>query len=216
MTPTAATRPLVVLDCDSTTIQDEVIELIAEAAGTRELVAEVTERAMRGELDFAQSLRERVATLAGTPESVFEETYRRVRPTPGIHELVAAVHERDGRVGVVSGGFHEVLDPLAVDLGIDLWRANRLEVADGALTGRVLGAIVDAEAKAAALREWAEAERIPLSATVAIGDGANDLRMMEVAALGVAFNAKPIVRERADVSIEDDLSLAIPLLDRLR
>ncbi|MBL5973431.1 MAG: phosphoserine phosphatase SerB [Candidatus Leucobacter sulfamidivorax] len=216
MTPTAATRPLVVLDCDSTTIQDEVIELIAEAAGTRELVAEVTERAMRGELDFAQSLRERVATLAGTPESVFEETYRRVRPTPGIHELVAAVHARDGRVGVVSGGFHEVLDPLAVDLGIDLWRANRLEVADGALTGRVLGAIVDAEAKAAALREWAEAERIPLSATVAIGDGANDLRMMEVAALGVAFNAKPIVRERADVSIEDDLSLAIPLLDRLR
>lgn len=216
MTPTAATRPLVVLDCDSTTIQDEVIELIAEAAGTRELVAEVTERAMRGELDFAQSLRERVATLAGTPESVFEETYRRVRPTPGIHELVAAVHERGGRVGVVSGGFHEVLDPLAVDLGIDLWRANRLEVADGALTGRVLGAIVDAEAKAAALREWAEAERIPLSATVAIGDGANDLRMMEVAALGVAFNAKPIVRERADVSIEDDLALAIPLLDRLR
>ncbi len=216
MTPTAATRPLVVLDCDSTTIQDEVIELIAEAAGTHELVAEVTERAMRGELDFAQSLRERVATLAGTPESVFEETYRRVRPTPGIHELVAAVHARDGRVGVVSGGFHEVLDPLAVDLGIDLWRANRLEVADGALTGRVLGAIVDAEAKAAALREWAEAERIPLSATVAIGDGANDLRMMEVAALGVAFNAKPIVRERADVSIEDDLSLAIPLLDRLR
>lgn len=216
MTPTAATRPLVVLDCDSTTIQDEVIELIAEAAGTRELVAEVTERAMRGELDFAQSLRERVAMLAGTPESVFEETYRRVRPTPGIHELVAAVHARDGRVGVVSGGFHEVLDPLAVDLGIDLWRANRLEVADGALTGRVLGAIVDAEAKAAALREWAEAERIPLSATVAIGDGANDLRMMEVAALGVAFNAKPIVRERADVSIEDDLSLAIPLLDRLR
>lgn len=216
MTPTAATRPLVVLDCDSTTIQDEVIELIAEAAGTRELVAEVTERAMRGELDFAQSLRERVAMLAGTPESVFEETYRRVRPTPGIHELVAAVHARDGRVGVVSGGFHEVLDPLAVDLGIDLWRANRLEVADGALTGRVLGAIVDAEAKAAALREWAEAERIPLSATVAIGDGANDLRRMEVAALGVAFNAKPIVRERADVSIEDDLSLAIPLLDRLR
>jgi len=216
MTPTAATRPLVVLDCDSTTIQDEVIELIAEAAGTRELVAEVTERAMRGELDFAQSLRERVATLAGTPESVFEETYRRVRPTPGIHELVAAVHERGGRVGVVSGGFHEVLDPLAADLGIDLWRANRLEVADGALTGRVLGAIVDAEAKAAALREWAEAERIPLSATVAIGDGANDLRMMEVAALGVAFNAKPIVRERADVSIEDDLALAIPLLDRLR
>ncbi len=208
-------RPLIVLDCDSTTIQDEVIELIADAAGTRELVAEVTERAMRGELDFAESLRERVATLAGTPESVFEETYRRVRPTPGIHELVAAVHERGGRVGVVSGGFHEVLDPLAADLGIDLWRANRLEVEHGVLTGRVLGAIVDAEAKARALAEWAEAEGIPLSATMAIGDGANDLEMMALAALGVAFNAKPIVRERADVSIEDDLARAIPLLDRL-
>lgn len=208
-------RPLVVLDCDSTTIQDEVIELIAEAAGTRELVAEVTERAMRGELDFAESLRERVATLAGTPESVFEQTYRRVRPTPGIHELVAEVHARGGKVGVVSGGFHEVLDPLAVDLRLDFWRANRLEVVDGRLTGRVLGAIVDADAKAAALAEWAAAEGIPLSATAAIGDGANDLRMMDVAALGVAFNAKPIVREHADVAIEHDLQLAIPLLDRL-
>ncbi|MGD9606336.1 MAG: phosphoserine phosphatase SerB [Leucobacter sp.] len=215
MTVSPAVRPLVVLDCDSTTIQDEVIELLADAAGTREMVAEVTERAMRGELDFAESLRERVATLAGTPESVFEQAYRRVRPTQGIHELVAAVHERGGVVGVVSGGFHEVLDPLAGDLDLDLWRANRLEVADGVLTGRVLGSIVDADAKAEALREWADAEGIPLAATVAIGDGANDLKMMEVAALSVAFNAKPIVRERADVSIEFDLGLVIPLLDRL-
>lgn len=215
MSLSPAARPLVVLDCDSTTIQDEVIELLADAAGTRELVAEVTERAMRGELDFVQSLRERVATLAGTPESVFEETYRRVRPTPGIHELVAAVHGRGGTVAVVSGGFHEVLDPLAGDLDLDLWRANRLEVADGVLTGRVLGSIVDADAKAEALREWADAEGIPLTSTVAIGDGANDLKMMEVAALSVAFNAKPIVRERADVSIEFDLGLVIPLLDRL-
>ncbi|WP_053384076.1 phosphoserine phosphatase SerB [Leucobacter celer] len=207
--------PLVVLDCDSTTIQDEVIELLAEAAGSREQVAEVTERAMRGELDFAESLRERVATLAGTPESVFRDAYERVRPTPGIHELIDAVHGRGGKVGVVSGGFHEVLDPLAGDLRLDLWRANRLEVLDGVLTGRTVGPIIDAAAKAASLREWAEATGTPLSATVAIGDGANDLEMMAVAAIGVAFNGKPLVRERADVSIEGDLSLAIPLLERL-
>lgn len=215
MTETSPVRPLVVLDCDSTTIQDEVIELLAEAAGTRELVAEVTERAMRGELDFAESLRERVATLAGTPESVFAETYRRVRATPGIHELVAEVHARGGVVGVVSGGFHEVLDPLAQDLHLDLWRANRLEVVDGVLTGRVLGDIVDADAKAAALREWAADAQIPLTATVAVGDGANDLKMMSVAGLSVAFNAKPIVLEHADEAVQDNLALVIPLLDRL-
>ena len=167
MTDSPAVRPLVVLDCDSTTIQDEVIELLADAAGTRELVAEVTERAMRGELDFAESLRDRVATLAGTPETVFAEAYARVRPTPGIHELVAAVHERGGLVGVVSGGFHEVLDPLAADLQLDLWRANRLEVADGMLTGGTVGPVIDAAAKAAALREWADAAGIPLTAATA-------------------------------------------------
>ncbi|MEV8338079.1 phosphoserine phosphatase SerB [Leucobacter sp. NPDC077196] len=215
MTSSGTTRPLVVLDCDSTTIQDEVIELLAEAAGSLEEVAAVTERAMRGELDFAASLRERVATLAGTPESVFDQAYRRVRPTPGIRDLIAAVHDRGGQVGVVSGGFHEVLDPLAADLGIDLWRANRLEIVNGALSGRTYGPIIDAAAKAAALREWAAAAGTPLSATLAIGDGANDLEMMAIAGIGVAFDGKPIVRERADVSIEHDLSLAIPLLDRL-
>ncbi|MBO1902582.1 phosphoserine phosphatase SerB [Leucobacter weissii] len=215
MSRSPAVRPLVVLDCDSTTIQDEVIELLADAAGTRELVAEVTERAMRGELDFADSLRERVATLAGTPESVFEEAYRRVRLSPGIRELISAVRGLHGRVGVVSGGFHEVLDPIARDLGLDFWRANRLEVDAGVLTGRVRGPIVDAEAKAEALREWADESGVLLSATVAIGDGANDLTMMSIAGLSVGYNAKPIVRERADVSIEDDLARAIPLLDRL-
>ena len=207
--------PLVVLDCDSTTIQDEVIELLAEAAGTRELVAEVTERAMRGDLDFSASLAERVATLRGTPESVFAEAYGKVRLSPGIHELIAAVHARGGKVGVISGGFHEVLDLIAADLGLDFWRANRLEVVDGALSGRTVGPVIDAEAKASALREWAEASGTPLSATIAIGDGANDLRMMELAAIGVGFNAKPIVVERADVSLEHDLAGAIPLLDRL-
>lgn len=207
--------PLVVLDCDSTTIQDEVIELLAEAAGTREQVAEVTERAMRGELDFSASLAERVATLVGTDESVFEDAYSRVRLSPGIRELIAAVHARGGKVGVVSGGFHEVLDPIAEELGLDFWRANRLEVENGKLTGRTVGPVIDAVAKAEALAEWAEASRIPLSATVAIGDGANDLKMMEVAAIGVGYNAKPIVQQQADESIEDDLALVIPMLDRL-
>ena len=211
----AAPRPLVVLDCDSTTIQDEVIELIADAAGTRAEVAAVTERAMRGELDFAESLRERVATLAGTPEAVFAEVYGAIRLTPGIRELITAVHARHGLVAVVSGGFHEVLDPLAADLGLDHWRANRLEVADGQLTGRTVGPIVDAAAKATALQEWAAATGIPLAQTVAIGDGANDLQMMAIAGLSIAFNAKPIVRDAANVSIEHDLSQVIALLDRL-
>lgn len=215
MTSFDATRPLVVLDCDSTTIQDEVIELLADAAGTRTEVAEVTERAMRGELDFAESLRERVATLAGTPESVFADTYARVRLSPGIRQLIESVHRRGGKVGVVSGGFHEVLDPLAKDLGLDFWRANRLEVTDGALTGRTMGPVIDAKAKAQALTEWAGEANIPISATMTIGDGANDLDMMRVSAISVAYNAKPIVREHATVSIEGDLSLAIPLLDRL-
>ena len=212
---TMTVAPLVVLDCDSTTIQDEVIELLAEVAGTRAQVAAVTERAMRGDLDFSASLSERVATLSGTPDSAFADAYARVRLTPGIRELVAAVHARGGKVGVVSGGFHEVLDPIAADLGLDFWRANRLEVLDGKLTGRTVGPIVDAAAKAAALREWAAQAGIPLSATVAIGDGANDLDMMAVAAIGVSFDGKPVVRERADVSIESDLAHAIPLLDRL-
>lgn len=215
MTFSDRVRPLVILDCDSTTIQDEVIELIAEAAGTREEVAAVTERAMRGELDFTESLHARVATLAGTPESVFTETYERIRRSPGIEALIAAVHARDGLVGVVSGGFHEVLDPLAKDLNLDHWRANRLEVIDGVLTGRVVGDVIDGEAKARALTEWAAAANIPLTATIAIGDGANDLSMMRVAAISVAFNAKPVVRESADVIIESDLAEAIVLLDRL-
>ena len=215
MTSSGATRPLVVLDCDSTTIQNEVIELLAETAGTRELVAEITERAMRGELDFSESLAERVSTLRGTPESVFAEAYGKVRLSPGIRELIAAVHERGGKVGVVSGGFHEVVDPLAAELGLDFWRANRLEVENGELVGRTYGPVIDAAAKAATLAEWAEASGIPLSATIAIGDGANDLKMMEIAGLSVAYNAKPIVREQADVAIEHDLSQVIALLDRV-
>ena len=201
------------LDADSTLIQDEVIDLLADAAGSRDLVADVTERAMRGELDFADSLRARVSTLAGLPDSVFAEVGRRIRPTEGVHELIAGIHAGGGVVGVVSGGFHELLDPLAAQLGLDHWRANRLEVEAGCLTGRVLGPIIDAEAKAVALREWAALEHIPDAQTIAVGDGANDLRMMDAAALSVAFNAKLRVKREADLVIDHcDLSQVLPLI----
>lgn len=203
---------LVVLDADSTLIREEAIELLAEAAGSLEHVAAVTERAMRGELDFAASLRERVATLAGVETAVFDEVRARMTPTPGVQELIDGVHAAGGRVGVVSGGFHELLDPLAERLGLDYCRANRLEVDGDRLTGRVLGDIVDAEAKRRALEEWAAASGAPLSRTIAVGDGANDLRMLDRAALGVAFCAKPVVRAQADVAIDRvDLSGVLAL-----
>lgn len=208
-------NPLVVLDADSTTLQQEVIELIADAAGTGKEVAEITERAMRGEIDFAESLRTRVRTLAGTPESVFKKIIKKVKPTQGIRELVAAVHERNGIIGVVSGGFHEVLDEVLPDLGIDIWVANRLEVIDGKLTGELYGPLIDAEAKAESLRHWSTLTGIPLTQSIAVGDGANDLAMMAIAGTSIAFNAKPIVREQADFSIDEaDLRGVIEYLER--
>lgn len=210
---TLPVRFLVVLDADSTLIEDEVIELLADAAGSLDLVAEITDRAMHGEIGFAESLRARVKTLAGLPTTVFAEVGRLIRPTPGVHDLIAGVHAHGSRIGVVSGGFHEVLDPLAAMLGIDHWRANRLESADGLLTGRLSGPIIDAEAKAHALREWAVLNGLSLSQTVAVGDGANDLLMLDAAGLAVAFNAKPVVRAGADLAIDVcDLSQLLPLL----
>jgi phosphoserine phosphatase len=206
-------RFLTVLDADSTLIEDEVIELLADAAGSRSEVAAITERAMAGELDFAESLHARVATLAGLPSTVFADAASVVRVTAGVPELVAGLHAHGSVVGVVSGGFHEVLDPIAEGLGVDFWRANRLEVVDGVLTGRVDGPVVDAAGKAAALREWAEEAGVAPAHTVAVGDGANDLLMMEAAALSVAFNAKPRVRDHADVVVARcDLSQVLPLL----
>ena len=204
---------LVVLDADSTLIRNEVIELIADEVGRGAEVAAATEAAMRGEVDFAASLRTRVEALAGVPVAAFERVIARVEPTPGVRELIAAVHARGGTVGVVSGGFHEVLDHIAPALGVDRWRANRLAVADGVLTGRVDGTIVDAAVKAESLQSWAAELGIAASATIAIGDGANDLKMMAAAGLGVAFNAKPAVRAQADLVIGDvDLAQVIPLL----
>ena len=211
----APARFLVVLDADSTLIRNEVIELLADEAGRGAEVAEATEAAMRGEVDFATSLRSRVAALAGVPVSAFDRAIARIEPTPGVRALIDAVHARGGIVGVVSGGFHEVLDTVAPDLGVDVWRANRLVVADDALTGEVDGPIVDATAKADTLGEWAAAHGVPMHLTFAIGDGANDLRMMEAAGLGLAFNAKPAVRAAADLVVgRVDLGEVIPLLPR--
>lgn len=206
-------RFLVVLDADSTLIRNEVIELLADEAGRRAEVQAATEAAMRGEVDFATSLRSRVAALAGVPTEAFARVRERIEPTPGVRTLIDAVHARGGVVGVVSGGFHEILDTVALALGVDRWRANRLEVREGALTGRVDGDIVDAAAKAASLQEWAAELGVAPQATIAIGDGANDLQMMAVAGLGLAFNAKPAVRAAAALVIGPvDLAEVLPLL----
>lgn len=203
----------VVLDVDSTLIQDEVIELIADHAGTREEVTAVTEAAMRGELDFTDSLHARVATFAGLPTEVLERVGATVRLTPGARTLVTTLVEAGHVVGVISGGFIEVVGPLAEELGIGAARANALEVVDGHLTGAVLGTVVDALAKSDFLTRLAASTGIEMDRTVAVGDGANDLEMMATAQLGVAFCAKPTVREQADVAIEErDLRRVLDLL----
>ena len=205
-------RFLVVFDVDSTLIQDEVIELLAEEAGKRAEVAAITDAAMRGELDFAESLKARVATLGGLPESVIHATFDRVRLTPGASQLIEHIHAIGGLVGAVSGGFAQILTPLAERLNLDFHLANQLGVADGNLTGQVDGQIIDQNAKAATLELWADQSGISTANTVAVGDGANDLQMMSLAALGVAFNAKPVVRDQANLVAElVDLAELIPL-----
>ncbi len=194
-------RRLVVMDVDSTLIRDEVIELLARHAGREAEVAAVTERAMRGELDFAESLHARVATLAGLPVSVFDDVIEAVRLTPGARTLVATLQDLGFAVALVSGGFVEVVKPLAKSLGIKHVAANRLEVSDGVLTGKVKGEVVDRAMKATMLKKFAAAEGLPLSRTVAVGDGANDLDMLAAAGLGIAFNAKPAVRASADTAL---------------
>ena len=212
--PTLSAPGLLVMDVDSTLIDEEVIDELGVAAGVGEQIASVTARAMNGELDFREALRARVALLKGLPTTIFDEVYHRVHFTHGALELIDTLHAHDWKVGVVSGGFHEVVDRLAADAHLDYWIANRLEGADGRLTGKVLGEIVCKTVKLHALREWAKQLDIPMSQTVAVGDGANDIPMIQAASLGIAFCAKPKTQLAADEAINDrDL---MHVLDYLR
>lgn len=194
-------KRLVCFDCDSTLITGEVIEMLAAHAGKEAEVAEVTERAMRGELDFEQSLRERVATLEGLDAAVIDAVAADITLTPGARTTIRTLNSMGYRTAVVSGGFIQVLEGLAEELDLDYVRANTLEVVDGKLTGRVVGEIVDREAKARLLAEFASDSGLKMSQTVAVGDGANDIDMLGVAGLGIAFNAKPALKEVADASV---------------
>ena len=198
---------LIVMDVDSTLIQDEVIDLLAARAGCAAEVAKVTEATMRGELDFEASLRERVALLAGLSEDVLNGVRDALRLTPGARTLIRTLKRLGYRCGIVSGGFTQIIDPLAAELGIDYVAANVLQIADGKLTGQVAGPVIDRAGKAAALHRFADQAGVPLSQTVAVGDGANDLDMIAAAGLGIAFNAKPVVRDAADTA------LSLPYLD---
>ena len=200
---------LIVMDVDSTLVQGEVIEMLAAHAGCEEEVASVTEAAMRGELDFEESLRSRVALLAGVEESALDEVYDAIQLAPGARTMVRTLRRLGYRFAIVSGGFSQITDRLAADLGIHFARANDLEVIDGKLTGRILGDVVDRAGKAAALRQFAAEVGVSEASVIAIGDGANDLDMLNAAGLGIAYNAKPMVRDAADTSVN------VPYLDAI-
>jgi phosphoserine phosphatase len=194
-------KRLSVFDVDSTLIQGEVIEMLAERAGAGAAVAAITGAAMRGEIDFAESLHQRVATLAGLPAEVLDEVADEVELTAGARTTIRTLRRLGFHCGVVSGGFRQVIEPLAHELMLDFVAANELEIVNGKLTGRVVGAIVDRAGKAKALRDFAQQAGVPMEQTVAVGDGANDIDMLNAAGLGVAFNAKPALREVADASL---------------
>ena len=200
---------LVVMDVDSTLVQGEVIEMLAAQAGCLDEVSGVTDRAMRGELDFEESLRDRVALLAGLDAAALDRVYDDLTLAPGARTLVRTLKRLGYRFAIVSGGFTQVTDRLAADLGIDFAAANELEIVDGRLTGRIVGPVVDRAGKAEALRRFAATAGVALPATVAIGDGANDLDMLAAAGLGIAFNAKPVVQEAADTAVN------VPYLDAI-
>ena len=207
-------KGLLVMDVDSTLIMEEGIDLLGEEAGVGAQVAAITERAMRGELDFEAALRERVTLLKGLPEDIFARIAERIHFTPGAEDLVKELHKRGYKVGLVSGGFHETVDRLAEQLGIDYVKANRLEVQQGFLTGQVLGEIVTKDTKLAMLKAWAAENQLELNQTIAMGDGANDLPMIQAAGIGIAFMAKPIVREQAPYQIQEcNLYRVIDLLE---
>lgn len=204
---------LAIFDVDSTLIQQEVIDLLASYTEHGDKVSEITDAAMRGEIDFDQALQQRVSLLKGLPEGIFNEVLNGISFTHGALELIQELKSRKFKVGVVSGGFHNVIDLLFKDLQLDFIRANFLEVRQGVLTGNTLGSIINRKAKAEALIEFSNQHQIPLKNTVAIGDGSNDIEMVKLAGLGVSYKGKPALNEVADVCIEDtDLRLILQYL----
>jgi phosphoserine phosphatase len=200
---------LIVMDVDSTLVQGEVIEMLAAHADCEAEVAAVTDAAMRGEIDFEESLRSRVALLEGVPATALDEVYEAIALAPGARTMVRTLRRLGYRFAIVSGGFSQITDRLAADLGIHFSRANELEIVDGRLTGRIVGPVVDRAGKAAALREFAAEIGVPEAAVIAIGDGANDLDMLNAAGLGIAYNAKPLVQDAADTAVN------VPYLDTI-
>ena len=196
-------KRLVQLDVDSTFIQQEAIELLAAKANVLAQVSAITDSAMRGELDFEQSLRARVLLLKGLPESVIVQVQKEISLTDGAEELVNTLHAKGHSVALVSGGFIDIIAPMIQNLSIKYYKANKLEIVDGMLTGGLIGPIIDRSAKAVALKEFATTSGVAIENTVAIGDGANDLDMMAFAGLSIAFNAKPVVVEAADLAINE-------------
>lgn len=211
------TKGLLIMDVDSTLIQEEGIDLLGEIAGSGAEIADITSRAMNGELDFAEALAARVGLLKGLPETVFSEVRKQIHFNEGARDLVAALQANGWKVGVVSGGFHETVDDLARELGLDYVRANHLEIVDGQLTGKTTGDIVTKEVKLASLKKWAAELGLELSQTVAMGDGANDLPMILASGIGIAFHAKPVVREQAPYQINTpNLALALDIIKEVK
>jgi phosphoserine phosphatase len=200
---------LIVMDVDSTLVQGEVIEMLADHAGCGPEVARITEAAMRGELDFEESLRSRVALLEGVESKCLDSVYDALELAPGARTLVRTLRRLGYRFAIVSGGFSQITDRLSEDLGIHFARANELEIVDGKLTGRIVGDVVDRAGKAEALRQFAAEAGVPQQAVIAIGDGANDLDMLNAAGLGIAYNAKPVLQDAADTSVN------VPYLDAI-
>lgn len=208
-------KGLLVMDVDSTLIEEEVIDLLGEKVGLGEKISEITEAAMSGELDFKEALKERVALLSGLPTTIFDEIYKEIHLTNGATGLIETLHGRGWKVGVVSGGFHEIVDKLAVDLKLDYVFANRLAVQEGYLTGETYGTIVDKSFKLERLKQWAKENKLNLSEVVAVGDGANDIPMLNAAGLGIAFCAKPAVKAAVAYHIDKrNLLMVLELLEK--
>jgi phosphoserine phosphatase len=208
-------KGLLVVDVDSTLIEEEVIDLLGEKAGLGEKISEITEAAMSGELDFKEALKERVDLLSGLPTTIFDEIYKEIHLTNGAAGLIETLHGRGWKVGVVSGGFHEIVDKLAVDLKLDYVFANRLAVQEGYLTGETYGTIVDKSFKLERLKQWAKENKLDLSEVVAVGDGANDIPMLNAAGLGIAFCAKPAVKAAVAYHIDKrNLLMVLELLEK--